>query len=112
MCHPVISYDFYGNKTWVVPSVPRKYITSLQRLRRIGCRDRESGLMLVINDVFSTSYHMLCRRYIDQNVLAKLTELTKDEEFASRFVNGSWEKFLNEIDEQEHLWKLDALKMK
>ncbi|KAI5681603.1 hypothetical protein M9H77_02831 [Catharanthus roseus] len=35
---PVISYDFFENKTWVVPSVPRKYITPLQRLRRIGCR--------------------------------------------------------------------------
>ncbi|KAI5659719.1 hypothetical protein M9H77_28512 [Catharanthus roseus] len=38
MCHPVMSYDFFGNKTWVVLSVPRKYITSLRRLRRIGCR--------------------------------------------------------------------------
>ncbi|KAI5662571.1 hypothetical protein M9H77_21894 [Catharanthus roseus] len=31
--------------------------------------------MPVIDDVFSNSYHMLCRRQIDQNVLAKLTEM-------------------------------------
>ncbi|KAI5680538.1 hypothetical protein M9H77_01765 [Catharanthus roseus] len=55
---------------------------------------------------------MLCRRYIDQNVLAKLTELIKDEEVASRFINGSWHKLLNEIDEQEYLRKLDVLKTK
>ncbi|KAI5655111.1 hypothetical protein M9H77_32298 [Catharanthus roseus] len=42
--------------------------------------DRESGLMPVIDDVFSNSYHMLCRRHIDQNMLAKLTEIVKDEE--------------------------------
>ncbi|KAI5681560.1 hypothetical protein M9H77_02788 [Catharanthus roseus] len=45
---------------------------------------RWSGLMLVIEDVFSKSYHMLCRRHIDQNLLAKLTEMIKDEEVASR----------------------------
>ncbi|KAI5677032.1 hypothetical protein M9H77_07982 [Catharanthus roseus] len=38
MCHPIIFYDFSGNKMWVVLSMPRKYITSLRRLRRIGCR--------------------------------------------------------------------------
>ncbi|KAI5649671.1 hypothetical protein M9H77_35676 [Catharanthus roseus] len=59
--------------------------------------NRESGLMPVINDVFSTAYHILCRRHIDQNVLAKLIELTKDEEVASLFVNGSWKKLLNEM---------------
>ncbi|KAI5673494.1 hypothetical protein M9H77_13858 [Catharanthus roseus] len=104
--------DFPRNKTWVVPSVPRKYITSLRRLRRIGCRDRKSVLMPVISDVFSTTYHILCRRHIDHNVLAKLTKLTKDEEVASQFVNGLWKKLLNEIDEQEYLQKLDALKTK
>ncbi|KAI5663523.1 hypothetical protein M9H77_22846 [Catharanthus roseus] len=40
---------------------------------------RESGLP-VIDDVFSNSYRMLCRRHIDQNMLAKLTEMVKDEE--------------------------------
>ncbi|KAI5649553.1 hypothetical protein M9H77_35558 [Catharanthus roseus] len=65
--------------------------------------NRESGLMPVIDDVFSTAYHMLCRRHIGQNVLAKLTELTKDEEIASRFINRTWKKLLNEIDEQEYL---------
>ncbi|KAI5666916.1 hypothetical protein M9H77_16769 [Catharanthus roseus] len=62
--------------------------------------------------MFSTAYHMLCRMHIDQNVLAKLTELTKDEEVASRFVKRSWKKLFNEIDEQEYLRKLDALKTK
>ncbi|KAI5640034.1 hypothetical protein M9H77_00447 [Catharanthus roseus] len=73
---------------------------------------KESGLMPLIGDMFSIAYHMLCRRHIDQNVLAKLTELTKDEEVASRFVNGSWNKLLNEIDEQEYVRKLDTVKTK
>ncbi|KAI5678369.1 hypothetical protein M9H77_09319 [Catharanthus roseus] len=55
---------------------------------------------------------MLCRRHINQNVLAKLTELIKNEEVASRFINGLWKKLLDEIDEQEYLIKLDALKTK
>ncbi|KAI5650797.1 hypothetical protein M9H77_36802 [Catharanthus roseus] len=58
------------------------------------------------------SYHMLCRRHINQNVLAKLIELIKNEEVASRFINRSWKKLLDEIDEQEYLMKLDALKTK
>ncbi|KAI5657910.1 hypothetical protein M9H77_26703 [Catharanthus roseus] len=74
--------------------------------------DRECGLMPLIGDVFNTAYHMLHRRHINQNVLAKLTELTKDEEIASQFVNGSWKKLLDEIDKQEYLRKLDALKTK
>ncbi|KAI5675552.1 hypothetical protein M9H77_06502 [Catharanthus roseus] len=52
--------------------------------------DRESSLMPVIYYMFSIVYHMLFRRHIDQDVLAKLTELIKDEEAASRFVNVSW----------------------
>ncbi|KAI5676425.1 hypothetical protein M9H77_07375 [Catharanthus roseus] len=47
-----------------------------------------------------------------KNGLAKLNELTKDKEVASQFVNGSWKKLLDEIDEQEYLRKLDALKTK
>ncbi|KAI5673762.1 hypothetical protein M9H77_14126 [Catharanthus roseus] len=62
--------------------------------------------------VFSTVYHMLYRRHIDQNVLAKLTELIKDEEVASQFINGSWKKLLNKIDEQEYLRKLENPKTK
>ncbi|KAI5656921.1 hypothetical protein M9H77_25714 [Catharanthus roseus] len=62
--------------------------------------NKECGLMLVIDDVFSTAYHMLCRRHINQNVLAKLTELTKDEEITSWFVNRSWKKLLDEIDKR------------
>ncbi|KAI5668785.1 hypothetical protein M9H77_18638 [Catharanthus roseus] len=38
-------------------------------------------------------------RHIDQNVLAKLTEMLKDEEIAIRFVNGTWHKLINETDE-------------
>ncbi|KAI5647966.1 hypothetical protein M9H77_33971 [Catharanthus roseus] len=37
--------------------------------------------------------------HIDQNVLAKLIEMEKDEEVAQRFMNGSWKKLINEIDE-------------
>ncbi|KAI5682932.1 hypothetical protein M9H77_04160 [Catharanthus roseus] len=72
--------------------------------------DRESGLMPVIDEVFSNSYHMLCRRHIDQNVLAKLTEMVKDEEVAQWFVNGSWRKLINELDEVEYQRKLEVLK--
>ncbi|KAI5663490.1 hypothetical protein M9H77_22813 [Catharanthus roseus] len=54
---------------------------------------------------------MLCRRHINQNVLTKLTEMIKDEEVASRFVNGSCHKLLNETDEA-YLKKLDILKTK
>ncbi|KAI5654311.1 hypothetical protein M9H77_31498 [Catharanthus roseus] len=63
-------------------------------------------------DVFSKSYHMLCRRHIDQNVLAKLTEMIKDEEVATRFVNGFWHKLINKFDEAEYRRKLDGLKTK
>ncbi|KAI5657992.1 hypothetical protein M9H77_26785 [Catharanthus roseus] len=38
MCYLVIFYDFFGNKMWVVLSVPRNYIMSLRTLRRTGCR--------------------------------------------------------------------------
>ncbi|KAI5666348.1 hypothetical protein M9H77_16201 [Catharanthus roseus] len=50
--------------------------------------------------------------YIDQNVLAKLTEMVKDEEVAQRFVNGSWNKLISEIDEEEYQRKLEVLKSK
>ncbi|KAI5682018.1 hypothetical protein M9H77_03246 [Catharanthus roseus] len=43
------------------------------------------------------------RRHIDQNVLVKLSEMIKDEEVASRFVNGSWHKLLNETDEADQV---------
>ncbi|KAI5673884.1 hypothetical protein M9H77_14248 [Catharanthus roseus] len=42
-----------------------------------ACCDRE---------VFSRAYHMLYGRHIDQNVLAKLTEMIKDEEVALRSI--------------------------
>ncbi|KAI5649907.1 hypothetical protein M9H77_35912 [Catharanthus roseus] len=66
------------NQEDVYETIPKVIIT-----------DRECSLMPMIGEVFSTTYHMLCRRHINQNVLAKLTELTKDEEVPSRFVNGS-----------------------
>ncbi|KAI5649411.1 hypothetical protein M9H77_35416 [Catharanthus roseus] len=50
--------------------------------------------------------------HIDQNMLEKLTEMVKDEEVATRFVNGSWHKLINKIDEGEYRRKLDGLKMK
>ncbi|KAI5657192.1 hypothetical protein M9H77_25985 [Catharanthus roseus] len=90
--------------------VPPRNILRFFQEQKGGCPVMESSLMPVIGDVFSTAYHMLCRRHIDHNVLAKLTELPKDEEVASRSVNGSWKKLLNEIDEQKYLKKLDALK--
>ncbi|KAI5677821.1 hypothetical protein M9H77_08771 [Catharanthus roseus] len=49
-------------------------------------------------------------RHIDQNVLAKLTEMVQDEEVAQWFVNGSWKKLINEIDEEEYKRKLEVLK--
>ncbi|KAI5673308.1 hypothetical protein M9H77_13672 [Catharanthus roseus] len=52
------------------------------------------------------------RRHIDQNVLAKLTEMVKDEEVATWFVNGTCHKLINEIDEAENRRKLDGLKTK
>ncbi|KAI5669431.1 hypothetical protein M9H77_19284 [Catharanthus roseus] len=74
--------------------------------------DRESGLISVIDKVFNRSYHMLCRMLIDHNVLAKLTEMIKDEEVVSRFINSTWHKLLNKIDEAEYYKRLDNLKMK
>ncbi|KAI5672865.1 hypothetical protein M9H77_13229 [Catharanthus roseus] len=49
-------------------------------------------------------------RHIDQNVLAELTEMVKDEEVAQRFVNGSWKKLINKLDEVEYKKKLEVLK--
>ncbi|KAI5667879.1 hypothetical protein M9H77_17732 [Catharanthus roseus] len=92
--------------------VPPRNILRFFLEQNVGCVVRECCLMLVIGDVFNTTYHILCRRHINQNVLAKLTELTKDEEVVLRFLNGSWKKLLDEINEQRYLRKLSALKMK
>ncbi|KAI5678189.1 hypothetical protein M9H77_09139 [Catharanthus roseus] len=51
-------------------------------------------------------------RHIDQNVFAKLTQMVKDEEVATQFINSSWHKLINEIDKAEYRRKLDVLKMK
>ncbi|KAI5667042.1 hypothetical protein M9H77_16895 [Catharanthus roseus] len=63
--------------------------------------------VLIIDTTYKTN-----KRHIDQNVLAKLTEMMKDEVVASWFINGSWHKLINEIDEPKYLRKLDVLKMK
>ncbi|KAI5680709.1 hypothetical protein M9H77_01936 [Catharanthus roseus] len=52
--------------------------------------NKESGLMPVIEGVFSKSYNTLSRRYINQNVLAKLTEMVKNEEVAARNWISHW----------------------
>ncbi|KAI5666436.1 hypothetical protein M9H77_16289 [Catharanthus roseus] len=61
-----------------------KYNMPLLKVVGMTPTDRKTSLMPVIGHVFGTVYHMLCRKHIDQNVLAKLTKLTKDEEVASR----------------------------
>ncbi|KAI5666714.1 hypothetical protein M9H77_16567 [Catharanthus roseus] len=72
-----------------------RYNMPLLEVIRMTSTDREYGLMPVIGEVFSTAYNMLCRRYINQNVLAKLTELTKNEEVASRHL--AFKKIWSEI---------------
>ncbi|KAI5654062.1 hypothetical protein M9H77_31249 [Catharanthus roseus] len=48
--------------------------------------------------------------HIDQNMLAKSTEMVKDEEVTQRFVNGLWHKLINEIYEAKYQRKLEVLK--
>ncbi|KAI5672835.1 hypothetical protein M9H77_13199 [Catharanthus roseus] len=108
----VIFYDFSKNKIaqkiynvvakfknnrmqtqWILQKIKHLYFSSVVSTRKeqdggphepcVIIIDRESGLMSVIEDVFSTAYHILCKRHIDQNVLAKLTEMIKDEEVTS-----------------------------
>ncbi|KAI5676874.1 hypothetical protein M9H77_07824 [Catharanthus roseus] len=74
--------------------------------------NKETGLMLGIDDMFRNPYHMLYRRHIDQNMLAKLTGMVKGEEVAKQFVNGSCNKLINEIDKEECQRKLEVLKSK
>ncbi|KAI5649976.1 hypothetical protein M9H77_35981 [Catharanthus roseus] len=62
--------------------------------------------VLIMDTTYKTS------KNIDQNTLAKLTELVKDEEVATRFVNGTRHKLINEIDETEYHRKLELLKTK
>ncbi|KAI5673303.1 hypothetical protein M9H77_13667 [Catharanthus roseus] len=107
------------------------------RGRGRGCSNRRSSLSSVVNpDTPSTLFPYIdafpgflyefiqnwknvigdgnCgfRRHIDQNVLEKLTEMVKDEEVATWFVNGTCHKLINEIDEAENRRKLDGLKTK
>ncbi|KAI5666550.1 hypothetical protein M9H77_16403 [Catharanthus roseus] len=107
---------------WVLEQIKHLYVSSAMSTGNeaivndgepiVVIIDRESGLMPVIEDMFSKSYHMLRRRNIDQNMLAKLTEVVKDEEVATQFINGSWQKLINEIDEAEYHRKLEQLKTK
>ncbi|KAI5657475.1 hypothetical protein M9H77_26268 [Catharanthus roseus] len=60
----------------------------------------------------ANQFLMMCRRHINQNVLAKLTEMVKDKKVTTRFVSGTWHKLINEIDEAEYRRKLDGLKTK
>ncbi|KAI5650303.1 hypothetical protein M9H77_36308 [Catharanthus roseus] len=60
--------------------------------------------VLIMDTIYKTNKHL------DQNVLAKLTEMVKDKEVAQRFVNGSWHKLINEIDETEYRRELEVLK--
>ncbi|KAI5662314.1 hypothetical protein M9H77_21637 [Catharanthus roseus] len=47
-----------------------------------------------------------------EDVNAHEPKMIKDEEVASLFINASWHKLLNEINEQEYLRILDVLKTK
>ncbi|KAI5671624.1 hypothetical protein M9H77_11988 [Catharanthus roseus] len=67
---------------------------------------RTWSYLLIMDTTYRTNKH------IDQNVLAKLTKLVKDEEVATRFVKGTWHKLINEIDEAEYHRKLELLKTK
>ncbi|KAI5681411.1 hypothetical protein M9H77_02639 [Catharanthus roseus] len=53
--------------------------------------------VLIMDTTYKTN-----KRHIDQNVLAELTKMVKDEEVATLFVNSSWHKLINEIDEVLH----------
>ncbi|KAI5683193.1 hypothetical protein M9H77_04421 [Catharanthus roseus] len=52
------------------------------------------------------SYHILCRRHIDQNVLEKLTEMVKDEEVATRFVLHFGVEITNRAESEHSVLKL------
>ncbi|KAI5657783.1 hypothetical protein M9H77_26576 [Catharanthus roseus] len=63
----------------------------------------------------SSSGRVMCRLVISYDfsvnkMLVVQLELIKEEEVAQRFVNGSWNKLINEIDEAEYRRKLEVLK--
>ncbi|KAI5662460.1 hypothetical protein M9H77_21783 [Catharanthus roseus] len=72
----------------------------------------ESNVLSDIVIAHPTSIVIIRIRHIDQNVLATLTEMVKDEEVAQQFMNGSWNKLINEINEEEYQRKLEVLKSK
>ncbi|KAI5680414.1 hypothetical protein M9H77_01641 [Catharanthus roseus] len=105
---PIKSLVFLGFRVFFIYKTVQYDILEAIRMTTTGnnftvatefMQNEESGLMPVVDEVFNRSYHMLCKRHIDQNVLAKSTEMIKDEEVASQFINGTWHKLLNEIDE-------------
>ncbi|KAI5658947.1 hypothetical protein M9H77_27740 [Catharanthus roseus] len=63
---------------WVLKQIKHLYVSSTMSTSNksiindgepiVTITDRESRLIPVIEDVFSKSYHMLCRRHIDQNM--------------------------------------------
>ncbi|KAI5683061.1 hypothetical protein M9H77_04289 [Catharanthus roseus] len=65
---------------------------------------RTWSYVLIMDTTYKTN-----KRHIDQNMLEKLTEMIKDEEIATRFINGSWHKLINEINGAKYLRKLDVL---
>ncbi|KAI5656358.1 hypothetical protein M9H77_25151 [Catharanthus roseus] len=113
MCRLAIYYDFSDNKMLAAQLVHRKFTMLLPRLRGTGCREETRYNMPLLEAVgmiptgknFTVATAFI---HIDQNLLAKLTEIVKDEEMAQRFANGSWRKLINEIDEVEYQRKLDV----
>ncbi|KAI5648842.1 hypothetical protein M9H77_34847 [Catharanthus roseus] len=82
---------------------------SAEKDYKIFHRNREERVSDIVV-AHPTSIAMIRTRHINQNMLAKLTEMVKDEEVAQRFVNGSWKKLINEIDEVVYQRKLEVLK--
>ncbi|KAI5659367.1 hypothetical protein M9H77_28160 [Catharanthus roseus] len=97
----------------------------LSNLGRVMCRhvqyttigshrddsDRRSSTRQLLSCAMNRLRHTY-GRHIYQNVLAKLTEMVKDEGVSTQFVNGTCNKLINKIDEVECHRKLDGLKTK
>ncbi|KAI5673053.1 hypothetical protein M9H77_13417 [Catharanthus roseus] len=117
-------YDVYSaqNIYNVVAKIKRNRMHGRNTVEEVLCLNAQRGYTVfhrnrkeinVLSDIVvahPTSIAMIKIRRIDQNVLAKLLEMVKDEEVAQRFVNGSWKKLINEIDDVEYQRKLEVLK--
>ncbi|KAI5678012.1 hypothetical protein M9H77_08962 [Catharanthus roseus] len=75
----------------------------LQYLRKSSCNRLSSSGRVMCR--LETSYDFSMNK-----TLVVHLKLIKDEEVAQRFVNGSWYKLINEIDEAEYCRKLEVLK--